>query len=75
MPEFKVGDKVEILFHMNADYKGKQGKIGYIGSGLMQGTNPLDYNIELPEQEARFVVLMEDGAVLSDVRPGQLRKV
>jgi hypothetical protein len=73
--DFKVGDRVEILVHLNNEYKGKRGKISFIGAGLMQGTNPLDYNIDIPDQESRFIVILEDNTILSDVQSFQLRKV
>ncbi len=75
MADFSVGDRVEILFHRNAEYKGKQGKISFIGAGMMQGTNPLDYNIELPDQERRFVVVLDDNTIVDGIQSFQLRKV
>ena len=72
--DFRVGDQVEILFHTNGELKGKLGKISFIGAGLMQGTNPLDYNIEIPDQEKRFIITLEDDTLLDDVQAFQLRK-
>lgn len=73
--DFQVGDRVEILSHLKNEYKGKLGKISYIGAGMMQGTNPLDYNIEIPDQESRFIVMLDDTTVLGDIQSFQLRKV
>jgi hypothetical protein len=73
--DLKVGDKVEIMYHPNIEYKGKQGKINYIGAGILQGTNPLDYNIDIPNQESRFIIILDDNTVLSDMHDFQLRKV
>ncbi len=73
--EFSVGDKVEILFHLNTEYKGKRGEISYIGAGMLQGTNPLDYNIDIPDQERRFIIKLEDNTLLNDVQSFQLRKI
>ena len=75
MSDFRVGDRVEILAHLNVEYKGKLGKINFIGAGLMQGTNPLDYNIDIPDQESRFIVILDDNTILNDVQSFQLRKV
>jgi hypothetical protein len=72
--EFSVGDMVEITFHKNSEYKGKRGKITYIGPGMMQGTNPLDYNIDLPDQERRFFITLDDNTLLDEVQSFQLRK-
>ena len=75
MSDFRVGDKVEILVHLNNEYKGRRGKINFIGAGLMQGTNPLDYNIDIPDQESRFIITLNDDTILSDVHSFQFRKV
>jgi len=75
MSDFNVGDRVEILSHKNSEHKGKLGKISFIGAGLMQGTNPLDYNIDLPDQESRFIITLEDNTLLDDVQSFQLRRV
>jgi hypothetical protein len=72
---FQVGDRVEILSHLQNEYKGKLGKISYIGAGMMQGTNPLDYNIDIPDQESRFIVMLDDTTVLGDIQSFQLRKI
>ena len=74
MSDFKVGDKVEIVFHAKSEYKGKLGKISYIGKGLMQGTNPLENNINVPNPDARYIVALEGGTVLSDIWDTQIRK-
>jgi hypothetical protein len=73
--DFSVGDKVEILFHKNSEYKGRVGKISFIGAGMLHGTNPLDYNIELPDQERKFIVTLEDNTLLDDVQSFQLRRL
>ena len=73
--DFNLGDRVEILFHLNNDYKGRLGQITFIGAGLLQGTNPLDYNIDIPNQEHRFFVTLDDNTLLDDVQAFQLRKM
>jgi hypothetical protein len=73
--DFKIGDRVEIQFHANTEYNGKIGKISFIGAGLMQGTNPLDYNIDIPDQESRFIVMLDDATIVDNVHMFQLRKV
>jgi hypothetical protein len=72
--DFKVGDKVEILYHPNSEYRGKFGKINYIGAGMLQGTNPLDYNIDIPNQDSRIIIILDDNTVVSDMHDFQLRK-
>ena len=74
MSDFSVGDRVEILFHANSEYKGKLGRISFIGAGLMQGTNPLDYNIEIPDQERRLIITLDDNTILDNMNAIQLRK-
>jgi len=73
--EFSVGDRVEILFHRSSEYKGKTGKISFIGAGLMQGTNPLDYNIDIPDQGSRFIITLDDNSILDDIQSFQLRRI
>jgi hypothetical protein len=73
--EFSVGDRVEITYYKNSEYKGRQGKITYIGAGMMQGTNPLDFNIDMPDQERRFFVTLDDSTLLDEVQSFQLRKL
>ena len=73
--DFTVGDRVEIAFHRNNEYRGKLGKISFIGAGMMHGTNPLDYNIDIPDQERRFIITLDDNTLLDDVQSFQLRKI
>jgi hypothetical protein len=75
MSDFKVGDRVEILIHLKNEYKGKLGKISHIGAGMMQGTNPLDYNIDIPDQESRLIVTLDDMTIIGDIQPFQLRRI
>ena len=75
MSDFTVGDRVEIAFHKNNDYKGKLGKISFIGAGMMHGTNPLDYNIDIPDQERRFIITLDDSTLLDDIQSFQLRRI
>jgi hypothetical protein len=72
--DFSVGDRVEILFHRKGELKGKQGRISFIGPGLMQGTNPLDYNIDIPNQGSRFIITLDDNSILDDIQSFQLRR-
>ena len=73
--DFTVGDRVEIEFHKNNEYKGRLGKITFIGAGMMHGTNPLDYNIDIPDQERRFIVTLDDNTLLDDIQSFQLRRI
>jgi hypothetical protein len=73
--DFSVGDRVEILIHLNSEYQGRLGKISVIGAGMMQGTNPLDYNIDIPNQEKRFIITLDDNAIIDDIQSFQLRRV
>jgi hypothetical protein len=72
--DLSVGDRVEILVHLNSEYKGRLGTISVIGAGMMQGTNPLDYNIDIPNQERRFIITLDDNTILDDIQSFQLRK-
>jgi hypothetical protein len=54
--DFNVGDKVEILYNANIAYSGKRGKVTYIGTGLRQGTDMLENNINLPEDSSRRLI-------------------
>jgi hypothetical protein len=73
--DFTVGDRVEIEFHKNNEYKGKLGKISFIGAGMLHGTNPLDYNIDIPDQERRFIITLDDNTLLDDIQSFQLRRI
>ncbi len=75
MPDFKIGDKIEIVFHAVSSYIGKQGKIMFIGKSLKQGTDMLENNINTPDPEPRLIVTLDDGIIVSDIRYEQLRKV
>jgi hypothetical protein len=75
MSGFNIGDKVEILYHANAEYKGKSGKLMFIGNSLKSGTNMLEENLGTPDNDKRLIVALEDGTVISDVREVQLRKM
>jgi hypothetical protein len=75
MSDFNVGDKIEILYHENSEYTGRQGKIMFIGTGLRQGTDMLENNINLPEQDSRLIVALDDNTVVNNIRGLQLRKL
>ena len=75
MSEFKVGDKVEIAFHAKSEYRGKLGKIKYVGKSLSQGTDMLENNFNMLDQDPRFIVALDDSTIVSDIRDIQLRKV
>jgi len=75
MSEFNVGDKIEIVYHLNSDYKGKQGKIIYIGQSLKQGTNMLENDFDEPGNDSRIIVSLDDNTIINDIRDIQLRKL
>ena len=75
MSDFKVGDKIEILYHTNSEYEGKRGKVMFIGTSLKQGTDMLENNINNIEQYSRLIIALEDNTVINDVREAQLRKL
>ncbi len=75
MSEFKVGDKIEIVFHGIRDYIGKRGKVMFIGTTLRQGTDMLENNINAIEQDARLIVALDDSTVINDVREAQIRRI
>jgi hypothetical protein len=73
--DFKIGDKIEIVFHANSEYKGKRGKIMFVGTTLRQGTDMLENNIDHAEQDSRLIVALDDSTIVNDIRDIQLRKV
>jgi hypothetical protein len=73
--DFIIGDKIEIVFHAISSYVGKRGKIMYIGTTLRQGTDMLENNINLLDQDSRLIVALDDSTIVNDVREAQLRKV
>jgi hypothetical protein len=75
MSDFNVGDKVEILYNANIAYSRKRGKVMYIGTSLRQGTDMLENNINLPEQDSRLIVALDDGTIVNNVREVQIRKL
>ncbi len=75
MSDFKVGDKIEIVFHAISSYVGKRGKIMFIGTTLRQGTDMLENNINLPDQDSRLIVALDDSTIVNDIRDAQLRKL
>ncbi len=75
MSDFKVGDKIEVIFHGIKDYIGKKGKIMFVGTTLRQGTDMLENNINSAEQESRLIVVLDDSTVINDVKSGQIRKL
>lgn len=75
MSDFKVGDKIEIIFHAIKEYIGKQGKIMFIGPSLKQGTDMLNNNINNIEHELRLIVVLDDSTVIDDIMDGQIRKI
>jgi hypothetical protein len=75
MSDFNVGDKIEILYHANSEYTGRRGKIMFIGAGLRQGTDMLENNINLPEQDSRLIVALDDGTIVNNIREVQIRKM
>jgi hypothetical protein len=73
--DLNVGDKIEILYHENPAYHGKPGKVMFVGTGLRQGTDMLENNIRLPDQDARLIVALEDNTIVSNLREVQIRKL
>ena len=75
MSDFKVGDRIEILFHAKSEYKGKRGKVMFIGTTLRQGTDMLENNINLIDQDSRLIIALDDSTIVSDIKDVQLRKL
>jgi RNase P/RNase MRP subunit p29 len=75
MSGINIGDKVEILYHTNSENNGKSGKVMFIGNSLKSGTNMLEENLGTPDKDTRFIVSLNDGTVINDVREVQLRKL
>ncbi len=74
MSDFSIGDNIEILYHANSSYNGKRGKVMFIGTSLRQGTDMLENNINVPNEDARLIIALEDNTILN-VRDIQLRKL
>jgi hypothetical protein len=75
MVEFKIGDKVEINYHTERKYIGQKGKITFTGRNLMEGTAPSDFRQVDVDENYRYIVLLDNSTLLSDLRVEQLRKV
>ena len=75
MSDFNVGDKIEVVYHANKEYKGKQGKVIFIGSSLKQGTDMLENNFDEPGRDPRIIVALDDNTIVNDIRDVQLRKL
>ena len=75
MSDFKVGDKIEIVFHAIGSYIGKRGRIMFIGTSLKQGTDMLENNINTPDPEPRLIIALDDSTILNNMKRDQLRKV
>ena len=75
MADLKIGDRVEINFHAERKYKGQKGKITYVGRSLMEGTAPSDFRQVDVDENYRYIVLLDNGILLTDLLVEQLRKV
>ncbi len=75
MSDFNVGDRIEIVYHANSEYRGKTGKIVFVGTSLKQGTHMLENNMDLPEKETRIIVSLEDNTIINNLQEIQLRKM
>ncbi len=75
MSDFKIGDKIEVIYHAVSSYVGKKGKVMFIGTTLRQGTDMLENNINVVEQDPRLIVALDDSTILDGLRDSQLRKI
>jgi hypothetical protein len=75
MTDFNVGDKIEIIYHTNAVYKGKHGKVMFVGHSLKAATNPLSEDFGIPDETPRLIVALDDGTIVNDIRDVQLKKI
>ena len=75
MPEFAVGDKVEVIEHIDNGRVGKRGEIIHAGTGIKPVTQPVHVNLPKQETEPRFSVTLDDGGELHNLRETQLRKL
>ena len=75
MAEFKIGDGVEINFHIEKKNIGQKGKIILSGHSMKEGTQPSDFRQLNVEENFRYIVLLDNGTLLPDLREEQLRKI
>jgi hypothetical protein len=75
MANFNIGDQIEILYHENPAYSGVRGKVMFVGTSLRQGTDMLENNINLPDQDPRFIVALDNSTIVSNLREVQLKKL
>ncbi len=73
MSDFNVGDKVQVNYHTNKQYIGKNGTIVYVGSSMLSNPMPVNEEYE-PEQKYRYIVKLDDGTMLENLQSIQIRK-
>ena len=75
MSKFTLGDKVEIIKHMDKKHVGKRGEIIHTGTGIKPITQPVQVNLPKQETEPRYSVALDDGGELHNLREDQLKKL
>ena len=68
MSELKIGERVEIKYHTEGKYIGEKGKITYAGRSLKEGTVPSDFRQVDVEEEPRYIVQLDNGTSLNELR-------
>jgi hypothetical protein len=75
MSDFNIGDRVEISYHIERKYIGQKGKITYAGYSLMEGTAPSDFRQVDVDEESRYLIQLDNGEILNELRAVQLLKL
>jgi hypothetical protein len=75
MAEIKIGDKVQINYHVENKNIWQKGKIIFSGHSMKEGTQPSDFRQLDVDDKLRYIVLLDNGMLLPDLRVEQLQKV
>lgn len=72
-----IGDKVLVLKYSDKRYEGKQGEIALITPGFKPTSQPNAENERLPKptETPFYLVKLDDGKELYNLRESQLRKL
>ena len=75
MSKLNIGDRVEIIYHSEAEQIGEKGKVMYIGGSLTSSTQPAEEKFSSSRRETRYSVELNDGTIINDLLEIQLRKL
>ena len=74
MSKLSIGDRIEIIYHSEAQHIGEKGKVMYIGGSLTSSTQPVEEKLSGFQREVRYSVKLDDGTIINNLREIQLRK-